>query len=264
MTDSTTNSADGQELQFNEAEYSAPTAAGATCAACQRAIPDHYYQVNGAVLCENCSTAVKAQLAADSPLRRFFKATCYGLATAIAGFLIYFGVLKITGYEIGLISILVGYMVGMAVRKGSDGRGGVLFQVIAVCCTYLAIAASYSALVIPESIAQMKDPKAAPAAIENAGNPEPKVDGDQEAKVAEPEPVAKPSELTALGLVIGLAILGIFALATPILVGISSPMSLLIVGFALWEAFRLNRFVELVITGPHNVGPVLDQAASHV
>ena len=279
MNDQTPTSADAGELQFDEAEYSAPASSGVNCTVCGVAITDQYFQINGAILCERCSTAVKSQLTGGAAFPRFFKACFYGLATSFAGFLIYFGILNLTGFEIGLISILVGYMVGAAVRRGSGGRGGALYQAIAVCCTYLAIAASHSALVVPELIAQMKNNKAAAAQpenaekavdapvvdaqAENAADAEAKNDVDAaEKNAAKVEPV-QARELTPFDFILAIALISAFVLAVPILVGFSNPISLLIVGFALWEAFKLNRKVNLVITGPHNIGHNPDPDLAH-
>ncbi|HEY4259217.1 MAG TPA: hypothetical protein VGM98_03610, partial [Schlesneria sp.] len=187
MNDQTPIEADARELQLDEAEYAEPTADGATCATCHQEISDQYYQVNGAILCEPCSTAVKAHFTGGAGFPRFVKACFGGLAASIAGFLIYFTILKLTGYEIGLISILVGYMVGTAVRSCSGGRGGAIYQVIAVCCTYFAIAMSYSALVIPELLAQIKDKEAAVVqqqVAEKAGDAQAEPAADPEAKIA--------------------------------------------------------------------------------
>ena len=268
MNDQTPTSADAGELQFNEAEYSAPITDGVNCAACGVAITDKYFQLNGAILCDRCSSAVKTQMTGGAALPRFFKACLYGLAASIAGFLIYYGILKLTGFEIGLISILVGYMVGAAVRRGSGGRGGALYQAIAVGCTYLAIAASHSALVVPQLIDQLKNDKAA------AGRPQnPEKEGNAQAvdipvenaadAMAKDEPVDK-KEITFLDFVLAIVLIVAFVLAVPILVGFSNPISLLIVGFALWEAFKLNRKVNLVITGPHNIGHNPDPDLAHV
>ncbi len=58
--------------------------------------------------------------------------------------------LKLTGYEFGLIAILVGYAVGIAVRRGSSGRGGWPYQLLAVGLTYASIVGSYLPLVFAE------------------------------------------------------------------------------------------------------------------
>ena len=263
MNDQTPPAADASELQFNEAEYAVPAATGATCQACRRAIPDQYYQVNGAVLCESCSTQIKNLMTGGATFPRVLKASFYGLGASFVGFLIYFGILKLTGLEVGLISILVGYMVGAAVKNGSGGRGGPLFQAIAVSCTYLAIAASYSALFIPQMIAQLKDDDAAavqpqeaakPGDAGNAVDAQPQNAAGLDAKSTKGEEAAPRSKISAVEFVFALAMVAGFLLALPILVGFTQPIGLLIVGFALWEAFKLTRKVELVITGPHNVG----------
>jgi hypothetical protein len=259
MNDQTPGDPEAKELQFDEAEYAEPTAGEPSCATCQQAMPDHYFQVNGTILCERCSTLVKARLTGGSAMHRFVKACFYGFGAAIGGFAIYFGILKLTGMEIGLISILVGFMVGTAVQRGSEGRGGWLYQLTAVSFTYLAIAVSYSAVVIPQMFDQLKAEKAAAAQPKNAGNADVKeaVEGEPDA-----EQVAQKT-LTPLELLIGIAFLIAFLLALPIISGFSQPIGLAIVAFALWEAYKLNRKVIIIITGPHNVGPAPDQAPAH-
>ena len=266
MSDESPNPSEMDELQFEQAEYAGPivAAAGPACVACHRAIPDQYYQLNGSILCNQCSQAIMARLTGGSFFPRFFKACVFGFGAAIAGFAIYFGVLKITGMQIGLISILVGFMVGMAVRKGSEGRGGLLYQLTAIFFTYLAIAASYSALVLPmmfaelESKEQAEDQAAAKAAGQAEAKPGP---GD-----AAPggKDVNAPGKVTALSFVIALGMLFAFALALPIITGLHAPIGLAIVAFALWEAFKINRKTPIVITGPHLVGPGPPLASSYV
>src|SRR5205823_3118619 len=112
-------------------------------------IDESYYEVNGQVLCPRCSEAIQAHLAGGAGLLRFARAGVYGVAAAVAGFALYFGVLKLTGLAIGLISIVVGLMVGSAVRAGARGRGGWAYQALAVGLTYLAIVASYAAVLLP-------------------------------------------------------------------------------------------------------------------
>ncbi len=262
MNDQTPNAADAGELQFDQAEFAAPAAGVPICTACKQTIPEHYFQINGEILCERCSTVVKAHLTGGSPIRRFIKACVYGFGAVVAGFAVYFGVLKLTGWEVGLISILVGFMVGTAVRKGSEGRGGVLYQLTAVFLTYLAIAVSYSALIVPKMIDQIKAEKnAAAEQPENAANDNAGAD-----QAVEDEPDADPAAqkaMTPVGFVIGIAFIFAIMLGLPIIAGISQPISLLIVAFALWEAYKLNKKVNVVITGPHSVGPAADPAPAH-
>jgi hypothetical protein len=203
-----------------------------------------------------------AKITGGSFFPRFLKACLFGFGAAIGGFAIYFGVLKLTGMQVGLISILVGFMVGMAVRKGSENRGGVLYQLTAIFFTYLAIAASYSALVLPELFKEIESKKnaEAQAAPKDVAKAEVK-------KAADNQPdkeIAAPADVNPLALVVALAVLFGFALAIPIITGFSNPISLAIIAFALWEAFKLNRKIPIVITGPHNVGPGPVVAEAHV
>ena len=71
------------------------------------------------------------------------QAALFGLGAAALGSVIFYGVTALTGYEIGLIGVLVGYLVGKAVRKGSGSIGGVQYQVLAVGLTYLSITSTY-------------------------------------------------------------------------------------------------------------------------
>jgi len=49
----------------------------------------------------------------------------------------------------------------------------------------------------------------------------------------------------------GLALIIALAYAAPIMIGITSPLHLLIAGFALYEAWKLNRGVALQVAGPY-------------
>ncbi len=57
-----------------------------------------------------------------------------------------------------------------------------------------------------------------------------------------------------------LAILTIAIYASPIVVAFSSPISGLIFGFALWEAWKINRRVQLVFNGPFRLSTAGSQA----
>lgn len=212
-------------LQFERAEFSEPSAAP-QCKACQRSITDAYFEVNGHLLCPSCRDAVAASLTGGSKMGRFFRASLFGVGAAAAGALLYFAVSSATGYNIGLIAVAVGWMVGSAVRKGSDGRGGRFYQLLAVLLTYLSISASL-----------------APDVYE--GMSEPSVDF----------PADDPSQLSALPVAARIILAAIFSLGAPVLVGSSSPISVLIYGFALWEAWRRNTRAVLNIAGPFQLAP---------
>src|SRR2546422_5507986 len=64
---------------------------------------------------------------------------------------LYFGIEATTGYELGLVAVVVGLMVGGAVRKGSNGRGGWRYQALAMFLTYCAVVATDSSMIVRRS-----------------------------------------------------------------------------------------------------------------
>ncbi len=207
-------------LQFDQAEPTTLDSAGVTCTACSRPIHDAYHEVNGQVVCTSC----RAQVEALAESGGFFKAFLFGTGAAVAGWAIYFAILKLTDIEFGLIAVLVGFMVGKAVATGSGERGGWLYRTLAVGLTYLAIVCTYMPLIADAFRAE-----------------DPEVGG------------------------VGLYIVSfIVSLAGPFLVITESPITLLIVGFGLYQAWRMNARRTLEITGPYAVAapqPALDAVA---
>ncbi len=238
-------------LQFDEAEYAGPQGSAPTCAACKREIAEEYYSVNGAILCGPCRHNIAEAMEGGSGTVRFLRASLFGFGAAVAGFAIYFGVMYVTHWQIGLISILVGFMVGAAVRAGSGGRGGWLYQLLAVFLVYTAIAASYGSNVVIEMI---KQNKAERAANRNPAPPDAQAEPAKDATDAAKDPEVAALRAAPVGMVTMLMILMGFLYALPIIQGTQAPIGLLIVGFALWEAWKINKKTPIVFTGPHRVG----------
>src|SRR5437868_3296518 len=134
----------GEPLQFDRAEYVEATTSGPTCAVCNQRIADHYYQLAGKLTCEACKDRALQEVFGQSGIGRFFKALLFGTGAAILGTVIYLAILRATNYHLALVTIVVGIMVGAAVRKGSNSRGGWLYQGLAVFLTYCSIAATTS------------------------------------------------------------------------------------------------------------------------
>ena len=78
-----------------------------------------------------------------SRLGRGFKAIVFGTIGAALGAILYYAIMRITGLNIGLVAIVVGLLVGGAVKAGSGNRGGWFYQLLAVFLTYSAIAIMY-------------------------------------------------------------------------------------------------------------------------
>jgi len=260
-------------LQFDTAELSDANGApaGLTCAACQTPLRTYYFEANGAVICAGCKQTVESRSSDGDGSRggRVARATLYGTCAALAGAALYYGVAALTGYVIGLIAIAVGYMVGLAVRTGSRGRGGWRYQTLAVALTHFAIGIAY----FTQGMADMKKEKAhdrTPAASA-AATPTAGAIGDSTAnssgtsRTSEPSPPAKrrPAEPMVERLGAGTVALGLVALvgfiaALPILAGLSEfpqhVIGLIIVGIALRQAWVMNRRVHVAISGPYRVG----------
>jgi hypothetical protein len=176
----------------------------AVCASCNEPIRVVYYEANGSVVCSRCRGKLEAQLSSSGGMRRFRRALGFGLGAAIAGALFYYGFQVITGINLGLVAVLVGFMVGKAVFVGTDHRGGRRYQVLAVLLTYFAIASTYVPQVLKE---------------------------------------ARP----------GVGGMLLLTAAFPIIAGFSSIISVVILGVGLMQAWRMNRAVNVTVSGPYRI-----------
>jgi hypothetical protein len=129
------------DLQFERADFG--TAPARPCAGCHQPIAGDYYDVNGQAFCAACRTALVQAHGASPGAAAFGRALAAGLAAGGVGSTLYYLIDRLTGYQFGLVAIAVGFLVGRAVRWGTGGRGGVLYQVMAVCITYASIAFSF-------------------------------------------------------------------------------------------------------------------------
>jgi hypothetical protein len=200
-------------LQFDTAEPSAATT-DRSCTGCRRPIEGEYHMANMQVVCTPCRTALEAG-PQGTRTGRVGRALLFGAGAAVAGGLLYLVVATVTGYVIGLIAILVGWMVGRAVNVGSEHRGGWLYQVMAVGFTYLAICTSY----VPQIVATWQQ---------------------------------TPEMAELSGAVMYIAAF-VFSLAVPVLSISAAPIGALILAFGLFQAWRENKRPELTITGPYTV-----------
>jgi hypothetical protein len=243
------------ELQFDHAERAGATA-GSACAVCKQPITTSYFEINGKIACARCRGRILSVWNRGSSAQRGAKAAGLGTLAAALGAAVYFGIAALTGYEFGLIAVLVGLAVGLAVRKGSGGRGGWRYQVLAMFLTYSAVVATDSGLIAREL---RKDLRARVDSLKARGVP------DSSARLA-----AVAAELPAradptaprrpvrprpgpLAFLLGLALLATLAYAAPIMIGIGSPLHLLIAAFALYEAWKLNRGAAFTVTGPYSI-----------
>jgi hypothetical protein len=230
-----------EALQLDDYTEPAPAPPKIACSNCYRAIISNYYTVNGGEVCAPCHGALRAHFDGPMPWRSWLRVLVLGGGAALIGTAIYFTVLEVTGYELGLIAIVVGLLVGGAVKKAAGGRGGWKLQVAAMALTYSSIVASYVPTIFRELVAQQH----------------------QEAGAAAEPNDAPPSEDTFLGRHPGVAVVALggvlfgLAVAAPWLAGAQNFMGWIIIGIALYEAWKLNHRPPLQLAGPFQAGATL-------
>jgi hypothetical protein len=255
------------DLQFSTIELgdanSSVTVLGQNCVGCGKPIESTYYALEGKVLCPACCAQISAP-PTGSKLGRLVKASLLGIGAGLVGAVIWFAIRRVAHLEVGLVAILVGFMVGKAVRVGSGGRGGRGYQVLAVLITYCCIAANYMPDILEAVFNEVREPHVA-AAEADAGtdadnNSEAVATKNAEDAAGAADAADKPAVAMGLGeAVMAIALLFAFvfalSLAAPFLAGVENIIGLLIIAFALWEAWKFNARVPLPITGPYELGP---------
>lgn len=199
------------------------------CGRCQNPIQDAYFTINGEVRCQACRDQEVAFRSGGMAGGRALRALVFGTIAGAVGAAIYYGILALTGYEIGLIAILVGFLVGFAVNIGSHHRGGWFYQLMAIGLTYLAIVSTY----IPFAAEGLRG-------------------ADVEAG-------------TEMAGVFFWVVVVLVSLVSPFLAGLENILGLLIIGFGVYQAWSMNKRTSFDEEGPFHLGsaesivpPVLD------
>ena len=210
------------DLQFETAEPAAAAVPPQGCARCQRPLPGEYYAIGKHMICPDCHAELAGPAAGNSAAR-LGKALLFGIGGGILGSLIWFGVRRVSGYEIGLIAVLVGFLVGKAVRKGSGDVGGTAYQIMAVLITYGGVAMSFVLEILFDFFT-------------HSGA------------------MASSSLTPSFSNLIKVLIVAVpISFILPFEGGTTNALGLLIIGFALWEAWKLNKPRALAITGPYKI-----------
>jgi len=265
---------DGDALQFYKGEFDS-AAQPLACTICQAPLTQSYFTANLQPCCAACADKLKSGLNRKPTLNDVVRSVVYGTGAGILGSIIYYLILKVTGYEIGLIAILVGFLVGKAVMAGSGNRGGLRYRVIAVAITYIAIVSTYVPLII-EALRQHQTqqkyeagPKlgvGVPSITPSVTAPQPEtkpVPPKEKAPKAGPEQtdqaVAENSPPPFLAL---LALLGLI-LSLPFLGGFENIIGILIILFALFEAARRTKKPQIEFAGPFEIGQDKTETEPH-
>lgn len=238
-------------IQFDAAEPAAgaAAAAGTKCSQCERAITTTYHMINNHVICSSCRGRLERELTGGSGAGRMGRAFLWGLGGAAAGSAAYYAVAAITGYILGLVAILVGWLVGQGVHKGSGGRGGAAYQALAVVLTYFAIASAY----VPLAIGQAREERASLGAeLSNQRAQGAVTAADSAAPDAADSASASADGAARVGFFKAVVILIALVATLPVLG--NSPIGWLIVVFALYQAWKMNKAPAIAFTGPFKVG----------
>jgi len=250
-------------LDFERADRASGTARA--CAQCATPITDRYFTLGSHVLCESCHLAFQNVRAPGNAASRFLGAAALGTAAAAIGCGLWMVVTELTGYEIGLIAIAVGYIVGMAVHVGSRRVGGVAYQLLAVFLTYSAIVMTYVPMIANQFMADNGVQREEQTT--HSDDPQTALSEDSQTVLSDDSriaagsasnanagenaeaPVTKPGadELAAWVAAIP------FAYMLPFLMGFENAIGILIIGFALWQAFRMNARSKIELQGPFHL-----------
>jgi hypothetical protein len=134
--------------QFQTAEF-AHEPGTERCRFCGNQIAGEYYRVNGQMACSNCGQQVRDGVPKDSHAA-YTRAALFGLGAAVVGSILYGLITTSLNFTIGYFALGVGWMVGAAMKKGSNGMGGRRYQITAALLTYLAISAAGVPILIHE------------------------------------------------------------------------------------------------------------------
>ena len=255
-----------EDLQFDRVETTDPSGDPAalptvTCAVCGRSVGASYYTANDKPICASCRDAVTSAAATPRSAGPLLLAGLFGLGAAVAGAAIYYAVIAIANLEIGIVAILIGYMVGWAVRKGAGGRGGRRFQILAVALTYWSVGLAYAPLAFKQMVGETNtirltnDSTAGPTIGERLGDSVQSVANAADSaatNVSAGNEVRGSKPLEAIG---SLALL-VFALPVLSVFG-SLPFGLisaLIIFIGMRQAWQMAAGPQLEISGPYRVG----------
>lgn len=251
------------DLQFQTADYGE---GGRKCGRCQQSLSHSYFQFSGVDICPECAKTIES-LQARPTNSMFLKGALYGAGAAILCSLGWATIILVSGLEIGLIAILVGFLIGKAIRIGTGGLGGRRCQIAAVALTYLAITMSYVPVTIyymatgefdDAAIEETTDANGAPVAAAAAGEipaaGAAEENAEAEAIVASEratEENTEPPSLLGWILVIGiLAATMLFAPFLDLTSGIGGILGIVIIGIGLQQAWKHTARDDRALAGP--------------
>jgi len=228
-----------------------------TCFQCGQEISGPHFAMGSEKVCTECKVTIEQAFLQGSKSKRFIKASILGALAALIGATVYFLVTWKTGYQYAIIAIGIGWLVGAAVRHGSERRGGWPYQTLAVLLTYLALALPNVPLLVMTSQEDgyLDEPNATAYSAEDAFPEEETIEpgrGEETFTVVASDAntadvtaadATEPFEAGAGTVALGLVMLIGFALISPFFMGF---LGILIVLFGLFQAWTMNKGVKLI------------------
>jgi hypothetical protein len=259
MSDSFSNSTP----QFGTAEY-ANTPLSTRCQFCQQPIHGSFYRVNAAVACAGCAEQMRTGIDADRHAA-YVRAVAFGIGAAVIGLVGYALIaILLQGWVISYMSIGVGWLVGTAMMKGSNGIGGRRYQIVAALLTYAAVSMAAIPIWIhfaPEQGQQQRAQQQRQQQEQRQFENEERKFG-QDAGQQPPEPQPAPVEkrqVSVFSVVRWIGRLALLGLASPFIQISGNPfwgaMGILILFFGIRIAWRITEGREFGISGPFVFSP---------
>ncbi len=250
-----------EELQFDRVAAATPATDAASaapavnCVVCKTPVKTDYFHINGKTTCERCKNRVLASTSVPKGIGTMGKAIALGLLAAIAGAVLYYGVIKITNFEIGIVAIAIGYMVGWAVQKATLGKGGRRFQILAVLLTYWSVGMAYAPLAFQGRVGHAKKSASAVVTSPPDSAASASATGGDSVTVAADHPAQKKGNVSLL-LSFGALFLLTFALPVLMIVGSmpSGILSAFIIFIGMRQAWRMTAAPVYKVSGPYRIG----------
>jgi hypothetical protein len=240
--------------QFGTAEYATKPGSNG-CQFCQQPIGGTYYRVNGAIACPRCAEKMHSEVGVDKHAA-YGRALVYGIGAAVAG-LIGYAVIAILlqGWVISYMSIGVGWIVGTAMMKGSNGAGGRRYQIAAVLLTYAAVSMAEIPIWIHFAGERQQQRQAQQQKLEEEQR---QLEGESGRRPSEPQPAPR-AERPQVNLGTWLGRVALLGLASPF-VQLSGnffwgAMGLLILFFGMRIAWKITAGRPFGIHGPFADSP---------
>ena len=240
--------------QFGTAEYVGPPE-GDRCQFCQQLIAGQYYRANGAMACPACAEKMRGAVAVDRHAA-YVRAVAYGIGAGVVGLIGYALIsILLQGWVISYMSLAVGWIVGTAMMKGSNGAGGRRYQIAAALLTYAAVSMAAIPIWIHFADERKSQRQAQQQKLEDEQRQFEKESGQQ----TEPERAAPRTQVSAVDAVAWLGRMALLGLASPFIQLANSPgwgaMGLLILFIGIRIAWRITAGRPLQIFGPFADSP---------